>query len=130
VECVSYLERVCTANNCIINHPVRTGLKLYSYHPNNVILFRTRSTLRYLRATSARTLPGKPRGRAGLHPCGCPRSQRRRHHRRGKDRKSTRLNSSHVSSSYAVFCVKKKNRADAAHSQHDTIIEGLAVDEQ
>src|SRR5690625_6638340 len=26
----------------------------------------------------------------------------------GKDRKSTRLNSSHVASSYAVFCLKKK----------------------
>src|SRR5689334_23774963 len=26
------------------------------------------------------------------------------------DRKSTRLNSSHSSSSYAVFCLKKKNR--------------------
>src|SRR5699024_12709004 len=26
-----------------------------------------------------------------------------------KDRKSTRLNSSHVSNSYAVFCLKKKN---------------------
>src|SRR5699024_8078268 len=28
----------------------------------------------------------------------------------GSDRKSTRLNSSHVSSSYAVFCLKKKKR--------------------
>src|SRR5437660_4962055 len=28
----------------------------------------------------------------------------------GKDRKSTRLNSSHVAISYAVFCLKKKNR--------------------
>src|SRR5690606_41359156 len=28
----------------------------------------------------------------------------------GKDRKSTRLNSSHVKISYAVFCLKKKNR--------------------
>src|SRR5699024_12290622 len=27
---------------------------------------------------------------------------------RGTDRKSTRLNSSHVSTSYAVFCLKKK----------------------
>src|SRR5690606_41378567 len=27
-----------------------------------------------------------------------------------KDRKSTRLNSSHVKISYAVFCLKKKNR--------------------
>src|SRR5699024_11780634 len=28
------------------------------------------------------------------------------------DRKSTRLNSSHVSMSYAVFCLKKKNRTN------------------
>src|SRR5438874_13486453 len=45
----------------------------------------------------------------------CPRAQgrwrRRRGHRcrgRRKDRKSTRLNSSHVEISYAVFCLKKK----------------------
>src|SRR5690349_22883477 len=38
--------------------------------------------------------------------------RRLRHHRRvraGQDRKSTRLNSSHVEISYAVFCLKKKN---------------------
>src|SRR6266704_5371635 len=29
---------------------------------------------------------------------------------RPRDRKSTRLNSSHVSISYAVFCLKKKNK--------------------
>src|SRR5699024_11296371 len=29
-----------------------------------------------------------------------------------KDRKSTRLNSSHVSISYAVFCLKKKNKLE------------------
>src|SRR5436309_11327094 len=28
----------------------------------------------------------------------------------GQDRKSTRLNSSHVKSSYAVFCLKKKKK--------------------
>src|SRR5690606_41990431 len=28
----------------------------------------------------------------------------------GRDRKSTRLNSSHVKISYAVFCLKKKNK--------------------
>src|SRR3712207_6966462 len=28
---------------------------------------------------------------------------------RGRDRKSTRLNSSHANISYAVFCLKKKN---------------------
>src|SRR5256885_5020043 len=33
------------------------------------------------------------------------------HHKiRGKDRKSTRLNSSHLVISYAVFCLKKKKK--------------------
>src|SRR5436853_5439736 len=36
-----------------------------------------------------------------------------------EDRKSTRLNSSHLGISYAVFCLKKKNVATACeHSQH------------
>src|SRR5207247_11390800 len=37
----------------------------------------------------------------------------RRHHGRRRDRKSTRLNSSHEWISYAVFCLKKKKK----HSQ-------------
>src|SRR5438874_9058179 len=36
-----------------------------------------------------------------------------------KDRKSTRLNSSHVEISYAVFCLKKKNKkADPKDMRH------------
>src|SRR2546429_5229103 len=35
-----------------------------------------------------------------------------------RDRKSTRLNSSHGYISYAVFCLKKKNKADTLLSQH------------
>src|SRR2546426_2343713 len=31
------------------------------------------------------------------------------------DRKSTRLNSSHLVISYAVFCLKKKNKSQAAY---------------
>src|SRR6266496_5623890 len=38
-----------------------------------------------------------------------------RGHRSARDRKSTRLNSSHVEISYAVFCLKKKN-----HNQENT----------
>src|SRR5690606_41057238 len=34
----------------------------------------------------------------------------------GADRKSTRLNSSHVKSTYAVFCLKKKKRQTRPHS--------------
>src|SRR5215208_7244146 len=36
---------------------------------------------------------------------------RRRARARWRDRKSTRLNSSHVAISYAVFCLKKKTKA-------------------
>src|SRR5690625_6693651 len=36
----------------------------------------------------------------------------------GRDRKSTRLNSSHVAISYAVFCLKKKKKL-----RHQTIID-------
>src|SRR3712207_8953854 len=36
------------------------------------------------------------------------------------DRKSTRLNSSHANISYAVFCLKKKNKASITQSaRHD-----------
>src|SRR5690625_6218466 len=35
-------------------------------------------------------------------------------HSHGQDRKSTRLNSSHVAISYAVFCLKKKTRQQFA----------------
>src|SRR2546422_3978272 len=37
-----------------------------------------------------------------------------------RDRKSTRLNSSHGYISYAVFCLKKKTITDAAHISRDT----------
>src|SRR5690349_23749578 len=36
-------------------------------------------------------------------------ARERARRRRSQDRKSTRLNSSHVEISYAVFCLKKKN---------------------
>src|SRR5439155_12529888 len=39
-----------------------------------------------------------------------PRDPRRRDHEGPPNRKSTRLNSSHVAISYAVFCLKKKKK--------------------
>src|SRR5690625_6191382 len=36
------------------------------------------------------------------------------------DRKSTRLNSSHVAISYAVFCLKKKTRTPRSHAARST----------
>src|SRR2546427_7935476 len=51
------------------------------------------------------------RGRPGRAPARRGRGERRSaRHRRGPDRKSTRLNSSHSQISYAVFCLKKKKK--------------------
>src|SRR5690606_41554934 len=51
--------------------------------------------------------PGRRAARPGRGG-GVPGPARRRHRRLRADRKSTRLNSSHVKISYAVFCLKKK----------------------
>src|SRR5699024_12765917 len=40
-----------------------------------------------------------------------------------RDRKSTRLNSSHVSISYAVFCVEKKNHPELRIPRNQRLIE-------
>src|SRR5579885_3711839 len=47
---------------------------------------------------------------------------------RPRDRKSTRLNSSHVSISYAVFCLKKKQIQKSAFltQKEKTLIESMA----
>src|SRR5207253_7370418 len=45
-----------------------------------------------------------------LHRCGAPAWEERWPKTGATDRKSTRLNSSHVAISYAVFCLKKKKK--------------------
>src|ERR1035438_10755646 len=40
--------------------------------------------------------------------------------RNDRDRKSTRLNSSHLGISYAVFCLKKKNKQTRRKSRENT----------
>src|SRR4051812_49885239 len=55
---------------------------------------------------SRHAVPCRPEDR---DPLGLGRSDRLDPYSR-RDRKSTRLNSSHMSISYAVFCLKKKNR--------------------
>src|SRR3712207_8853984 len=59
--------------------------------------------------------PGRrlPESRGGVRAAGPGGDGVRRggaHHRPAVDRKSTRLNSSHANISYAVFCLKKKNK--------------------
>src|SRR6266702_6367038 len=55
----------------------------------------------------------------------CPAPPRRRGSsgHRDRDRKSTRLNSSHVAISYAVFCLKKKKTEDSAtYEYHSNVV--------
>src|SRR5690625_5472608 len=46
----------------------------------------------------------------------------------GRDRKSTRLNSSHVATSYAVFCLKKKkslNETGMIYFSSDSVVSNI-----
>src|SRR5690349_22104544 len=84
----------------MIRRPPRSTLFPYT------TLFRSRSSV-------AGTAPGRWRGRwtaAPLHRSGPARWRRPREEATEGDRKSTRLNSSHVEISYAVFCLKKKKK--------------------
>src|SRR5215813_15045079 len=70
-----------------------------------------RSTL-FPYTTLFRSRAGPPARRGGAGPCrpGAVARRPRAAGAAGRDRKSTRLNSSHVRISYAVFCLKKKKK--------------------
>src|SRR2546429_6959447 len=62
-----------------------------------------------------------------LMPCGRLRTldfldEKRTRYTRLRDRKSTRLNSSHGYISYAVFCLKKKNSESQLVLRHDSLL--------
>src|SRR3989454_4653786 len=65
-------------------------------------LKRRNSRRRQSRAEQPGRRPSAPKKRRALRSCGL--------WRRVRDRKSTRLNSSHLVISYAVFCLKKKKK--------------------
>src|SRR3712207_7811564 len=96
----------------MIRRPPRSTLFPYT------TLFRSGPQQAELLAGGLLRRPGQPPGTDYL-PCnaqvagrgrveGCLRGESRRIVNGGKDRKSTRLNSSHANISYAVFCLKKK----------------------
>src|SRR2546428_9623832 len=66
--------------------------------------------------------PQSDQGQDVVREQGCERKEPRRIPWKevGADRKSTRLNSSHDQISYAVFCLKKKNKQSNAESMTDT----------
>src|SRR5690349_24017611 len=107
----------------MIRRPPRSTLFPYT------TLFRSRPLVR-------RTRQGQPAGRsraAGVEPGAARRAgtgQRAAHRAKAAgegtvaglgDRKSTRLNSSHVEISYAVFCLKKKKKSNEAFMLNNAI---------
>src|SRR5205814_9730299 len=67
--------------------------------------FPTRRSSDLTRGASALLFQQSPRGERAIADCGALQTRR--------DRKSTRLNSSHLGISYAVFCLKKKNNTES-----------------
>src|SRR5689334_23829819 len=80
----------------MIRRPPRSTLFPYT------TLFRSPGGDRAAEGEAHHHAEGLPRGGPSPPP-------RHPEHREQADRKSTRLNSSHSSISYAVFCLKKKN---------------------
>src|SRR3712207_7311846 len=92
----------------MIRRPPRSTLFPYT------TLFRS-----HVRVRAARRGDGRRRLRAqlardvvGVAPAHARGVRARRAQRAGRDRKSTRLNSSHANISYAVFCLKKKKKKE------------------
>src|SRR2546426_8530664 len=90
----------------MIRRPPRSTLFPYT------TLFRSRpgAGARSARALSRHGAGERPAGRGSAPRRGRSGSPRPRLGREGRDRKSTRLNSSHLVISYAVFCLKKKKK--------------------
>src|SRR5436309_15990525 len=80
---------------CFFKDTATTEIYTLSLHDALPICLGTRGS--ESRAHGGRSLPG--RGTRGSES-------------RAQDRKSTRLNSSHVKISYAVFCLKKKKKKE------------------
>src|SRR5690606_41525142 len=86
-------------------HPPATP-EIYTLSLHDALPISTRQ----LEQVASHTLPFRPDERCNTlpHPDEAPCGPDA--HRDGTDRKSTRLNSSHVKISYAVFCLKKKKK--------------------
>src|SRR2546430_14273117 len=95
---IPLLRDVRTNSFFFFNDTATTEIYTLSLHDALPILIfqRVRGHLRFAQVALFETVAVDNQNPVGLKVC--------------KDRKSTRLNSSHSQISYAVFCLKKKNR--------------------
>src|SRR5690606_41502637 len=102
--CLSRALTLCTR----LQPPPLPALFAYTtlFRSNHRRLHRPADGGRALARDGDEAEPRRPRWRLHL-----PRRDRHPARRGQGDRKSTRLNSSHVKTSYAVFCLKKKTKA-------------------
>src|SRR3712207_8537245 len=102
-------QRIREYVSIFFNDTATTEIYTLSLH-DALPISRARTTLRDQAPAAAAGGPSPPRrtgratARAGRGSCPCRASSSR-------DRKSTRLNSSHANISYAVFCLQKKKNA-------------------
>src|SRR5437667_877315 len=82
--------------------------------PTEIYTLSLHDALPICPSTAARRR-GRCRWRDG--PCLCTVGSAERSGSRSPDRKSTRLNSSHITISYAVFCLKKKKKKTTRNAQ-------------
>src|SRR5437899_8195768 len=99
----------------MIRRPPRSTLFPYttlfrSFAAGRAGVWRDRGT-----SDDERCAGGKAHG-TGVARRACA-AARRFYRRTERDRKSTRLNSSHLGISYAVFCLKKKNMENGVHTE-------------
>src|SRR5688500_19809681 len=87
-------------------HLIQRQMK-YTLFPYTT-LFRSKAGALFVRQTPAPELCLLLQDRKSARSQVLLRSHRGMRRARGRDRKSTRLNSSHLVISYAVFCMKKK----------------------
>src|SRR5438045_9446430 len=102
----------CLSPFFFFNDPTPTELYTLSLH----------DALPILRPTGlrrARPVHLRAPGAAPTRPARPARPARVSSRTRAQDRKSTRLNSSHLGISYAVFCLKKKKKKNRTHKTAD-----------
>src|SRR5262245_18986916 len=98
-----------------------------SQHPAGTVIYRRSPSNAERSDPWSRPGPGRrimPQRRRNLNRRRGRGASERRSRRRGSDRKSTRLNSSHLGISYAVFCLKKKT---SQYSLYIVVITALAL---
>src|SRR5690606_41861719 len=118
-SCLHFSLTLCSLSHlsCLSCYRAHRDLHSFPTRRSSDLRRRTRNRARSAhgrRRTGHRACPSPPPGTA-TRTAACRSPSRRGD---SQDRKSTRLNSSHVKISYAVFCLKKKKKKQKTKSHY------------